>query len=89
MNFLEATLEREVLSYAVGLAITCPGCEAILDTDDSVLMVPKPGKDGRTAILCGDCHDKMIDKASALDFAALVARYDTTDGRELATLDNG
>ena len=59
-------LNRQLLRYAVGRAISCPGCKAILDERSAVLVTV-----GKTSVVqCGECHDKTVHK---LEYAWRIA----------------
>jgi len=51
-SFLRPNLERQLLKYAVGRAITCPYCGNILDVREAVLV--------DTTTLCRACFLEVI-----------------------------
>lgn len=87
-NPMVAELMRNTISYAVGRAIFCPGCENVLDTDNAVLVTRRDNTGG-AAICCGECYDAQIANLSSVDFTAMTFQLDTYDGRELRELGLG
>ena len=74
-SFLRPQLEGELLRWAVGRAITCPGCGRVLDCRRAVLAdSPSQG----SAVACSECWDKA--KAHVL---ARVPHLEVTDGRDI------
>lgn len=59
-SFMQDVVQRELLRYAVGRAITCD-CGKILDMNDAVLYAPDEGK---TAVGCGHCWDASMVSAA-------------------------
>lgn len=84
LDILTETLTGELVKYACGRAIFCPGCEVVLDCRDAVLYTPRED-DGtlRAAILCGACSDTMRDSLTSVDEALLLTQQDIYDGREI------
>lgn len=52
---MEATINRNLLKFAVQTALTCPKCGQILDMRRAVQF----GLAGREFILCCACYDKL------------------------------
>lgn len=52
---LQTTVNRNLVKYAVGLAIFCPRCENILDAKRAVVF---PNSKGNNQVACGPCFDK-------------------------------
>ena len=69
-------LNRQLLRYAVGRAISCPGCKTILDERSAVLVTV-----GKTSVVqCGDCHDETVHKLDTRGVSLLAE--DVIDGRK-------
>ena len=74
-GFLRAQLEGELLRWAVGRAITCPYCGAILDCRRAVLAdSPSQG----STVACVACWDKAKDHV-----LATIPDLEVTDGRDI------
>ena len=68
-------LNRQLLRYAVGRAISCPGCKTILDERSTVLVTV-----GKTSVVqCGECHDETVHKLDTRGVSLLAD--DVIDGR--------
>lgn len=76
LSELEAEVTRNLLKFAVGQVIFCPGCNAIMDCRRAVMI--EVG--GHTRVACGTCHDNKI-KAALAAYPNVEVKI--TDGREL------
>lgn len=95
-SFLKQQLHKQLLRYAAGTAISCPGCGDIMDcrrTVSAEIVVDysdgRPEAIVRTYTLCAKCWDKYapnvqhgIDKAMAKN-ASIKGRVDVVDGRQV------
>lgn len=56
-DMLHKTVNRNLLKYAAGRAIFCPGCSAIMDWKRTVIVeFPK----GQTVVRCCKCWDETL-----------------------------
>lgn len=70
-SLMQETIHRNLLKYAAGRAIFCPGCGKVLDCRDTVTATHMTGGQ---AVMCGKCWDR---KAELYAFSEIV------DGRKL------
>ena len=57
MDGMAGMLNRQLLRYAIGRALTCPVCDIILDHRDAVLVTLD---DQTPQIQCGACFDNCV-----------------------------
>lgn len=57
MNDMKARINIDLVAYAVGRAITCKGCDGVLDTPNAVLV--EPINTSGVTILCKPCWVKV------------------------------
>jgi len=75
---MQKTVNRGLLRFAAGRAITCPACGIVLDFRRTVVATAPSGKP--TVIACGDCWDAAVDANGGAD---AVAEWDVIDGRNI------
>lgn len=84
LNPMKKTLNRNLLKYAAGHHIFCPGCNNIMDHKNTVVVTNK--KTGKTMVNCGKCHDAGIKRAGERVGhdkvqKELAGNYEVIDGR--------
>ena len=80
LDHLRIEMNYRALKYAVGTAISCPGCQRILDVDDAVLVTSTS-----IAIACGACFDAMLAEKNVTVETLIDLGVEIDDGRKLKT----
>ena len=77
LSEMERTISRNLLKYAAGHHIFCPGCDAIMDCTRTVIV----SAGSREIVRCTTCWDaaRLLVEASA----AVEGKYSVLDGRML------
>lgn len=70
-SFMQTTINKELVKWAAGHVMFCPGCDKILDCRSTVVATHNTGGQ---AVLCADCWDKKTE---------LYAFSEIVDGRKL------
>lgn len=82
---MKRTINRNMLKYAAGRAITCSGCDQIMDwTRTAIVTVERDGNPVSSKAICVSCFDRGIGPArEALATSDQQGRYkiDVLDGR--------
>ena len=91
---LARTVNRNLLKWAAGHVMACPGCQAILDckrtvSAEIVRLVPGPREVVRSYVMCSKCWDIYRPKiesgiaAAGAKNSEIKAELDIVDGREV------
>ena len=93
-GFLKGHLLANLLKWAAGQHIFCPGCDSIMDWQDTVILEWKgrnTGKTVATKTLCGGCADKLtgLNLAKAEAKAGEPIDCERTDGRDWSVDEDG
>jgi hypothetical protein len=94
MSTLEKHVNRNLLKWAAGHVLTCPGCGDILDCKRTVSaeiarVTPAPKEVVRSYVMCSACWDKYLPKITQGIASAkaknpeIEASLDVVDGREV------
>lgn len=82
MSPMQRTVTRNLLKYAAGQTMFCPGCDQVMDWRQTMILdVTKDSAPIRTMVLCSPCADKRLPNLEALCKEKGLT-LEVTDGRK-------